>query len=198
MGKLCLEPVPGSLLPVILLQGWSEAEGDPHGWKGEKAYSRRLGTPPPGGPSRQPGTAALSSRMPSHASKKTVDPQAREISHPVGQRREGQGELGPFDDRLCHPSVSPAPPRPLIQPTAEPMAVERTQGFSQLSPPRKTRQEETEATQVPRSLPLHQRLTGSLPAPSASAANAFVNRSLKRVPQAGYIQLPQSRLCGVL
>lgn len=46
MGKLCLEPVPGSLLPVILLQGWSEAEGDPHGWKGEKAYSRRLGALP--------------------------------------------------------------------------------------------------------------------------------------------------------
>ena len=50
VGKLCPEPVPGSLLPVILLHGWSEAEGDPRGWKGEKEHSRRLGAPSPGGP----------------------------------------------------------------------------------------------------------------------------------------------------
>lgn len=82
------------------------------GGRGRKHIPEGWAPPPPGGPSRRPGTAALSSRMPSHASKKTVDPQAREISLPVGQRREGQGELGPFDDHLCHSSVSPAPPDP--------------------------------------------------------------------------------------
>lgn len=62
MGKLCPEPVPGSLLPVILPHGWSEAEGDPRRGKGEKAHFRRLGAPPRVDLSRQPGTA-LSCRM---------------------------------------------------------------------------------------------------------------------------------------
>ena len=60
--------------------------------------------------SRQPGTAALSCRMLRVILQKR--PQARECALPGGQRREGQRELGPFDDHLCHPSSSPAPPTP--------------------------------------------------------------------------------------
>ena len=106
MGKLCPEPVPGSLLPVILPHGWSEAEGDPRGGMGRRHISGGW-APPQVDLSRQQRTAALSCRMLRVILQKR--PQARERVLPGGQRREGQRELGPFDDHLCHPSSSPAP-----------------------------------------------------------------------------------------
>ena len=120
---------------------------------------------------------------------------------PWGTEERGPAGTGP----LWRPPVPPLKftcsphPSSSLQRRAEPMAVETTQGFSQLSLPWQTRQgEDRSFSGSPKSPTSPQGLTGSLTAPSASAASASVNRSAKPVPQAGYIQLPQTRLCGVL